>query len=169
MNKDIKLVGSNKCPLCGKVFEPIPPLRPNVEDREFYGGRIKFFKEVECDCASDYDLCIEQRYNSQKEDMELRVVDMIVLNRGISPDEFKHIKNLTKDPEIEEIDTSPNVLAAVLDEDTKKKAMELLTPNELRKMGKNIGIKFPVPCQKKDMIERLLKEDPTLVVADPKG
>lgn len=75
----VKLVGGNKCPTCGKEFLPTPPLRPNIEDREFYGGRIKFFKKVVCDCTAEYDLCIEKKYNSQKCEEEFNVINMILI------------------------------------------------------------------------------------------
>ena len=37
----VALAGGPKCPICGKEFKPEPPLIPNTEDREFYGGRVK--------------------------------------------------------------------------------------------------------------------------------
>ena len=82
----VTLVGSNKCPICGKEFFPTPPLRPNVQDREFYGGRVNFFKEVECDCTGKYDLCIEKKYVRGEDRLE--VINMIVLTADLELPHF---------------------------------------------------------------------------------
>lgn len=187
----VKLVGSNKCPVCGKEFLAEPPLRPNVEDREFYGGRIKFFKKVECDCTAEYDLCIEKKFNPIKVAEEFNVVNMILLKEGKPLDEVA-IEKLNQKREEErriaeekiaeaEAALAENsaslkrrnelkkqkILATIIDKDKKIATLMVHTTNELQVMCKRRKLKFTKKDSKLELAETLLAYDPNLVVANP--
>ena len=185
----MKLAGKgNKCPVCGQEFFAIPPLRPNTKDREFYGGRVRFFKEVDCDCTAKYDLCIEQKYNSRTAMDETNVIDLIILKEGVPLAQLKREKEaqLAKEAEakaieavhaaIEEGGTLPTlkqreeikkqtVLATILDKDEKIKTLTTFTTKELRAMCRRRKIKILVTEGKTQLAEKLLAYDPTMVVA----
>ena len=189
MTGKVVLVGSNKCPICGKEFLPIPPLRPNVSDREFYGGRIAFFKTVECDCKAKYDLCIEKRFTLGEDRLE--VINMIVLKEGIPLDELRkmeleeaHEEAEAKAVEavhqaiVEEGDVPTlkqrqeikrqTILATIVDSEQKINTLTYLTIKELRTMCKRRRIKFNATENKRKLAEKLIADDPSLVIADPK-
>lgn len=184
------LAGSNKCPICGKEFKPTPPLRPNTEDREFYGGRVKFFKQVQCNCEAEYDLCIEKRYDSLKEDETLSVINMIVLKEGTPLDELwkkreeeakaaaeikamdiihEAIQNNGKIPSVAEREEikKQTVLATVLDKDEKMQTLMQLTTKELQTMCKRRKLHITKKYSKKQLAETLIAYDPTVVIANP--
>lgn len=186
----VSLVGGNKCPICGKVFEATPPLIPNVEDREFYGGRIKFFKDVECDCTAKYKLCIEQKFGVDRQ--ELNVINMIVLKVGIPIEEARRRQMAKVQEEAEakaieavhqavveegEVPTLKQrqeikrqvVLATIVDKDEKIKTLTFHTIKELRAMCRHRKLKFAVTENKVKLAEKLLAYDPSLVVANPEG
>lgn len=168
----------NKCPICGKEFEATPPLVPNTTDREFYGGRIKFFKEVDCDCTARYKLCIEQRYNRAETKEELNVIDMIVLKEGIPNEEryknmaqkiiherFEEGKTPTK-REREEI-RKEVVLANILDLDTKVQTLCMHTLTELQLICRANKVKYTEKMNKTQIAKLLLAKNPNLVEANP--
>ena len=186
----VTLVGGNKCPVCGKEFFATPPLRPNIEDREFYGGRVKFFKKVTCDCLGEYDLCVEKRFNPVKVEEEFNVINMVLLKEGTPLDELRRqqieqdVKEATEKTredvakETEENGYLPqlairkqiqreNVLATILDLDTKVDTLCLHTKKELRQMCRKRKISSNVNETKKKLAEKLLAHDPSLVVANP--
>lgn len=181
----VKLVGKT-CPVCGKVFEPTPPLRPNVTDREFYGGRVKFFKEVTCDCRAVYDLCIERRF-SYGED-KLMVIDMIEKQKGtplaqIKREEEERLYREAEVKAIEAVHTAvqeggslptlkqreeikrQTVLATIPDTEAKIATLTTFTTKELRAMCRHRKIKFYVTESKQELAKKLLAADPSLVVA----
>lgn len=189
----VTLVGGNKCPVCGKEFFATPPLRPNIEDREFYGGRVKFFKKVTCDCLGEYDLCIEKKFNPVKVEEEFNVINMILLKEGLPLEKVEEIKlDEKKQAELEleaktrqevarmteETGKMPllsqrlevkkqNVLATVVDLNTKIETLSLRTKQELQNMCKKRKIKFSVNWSKADYARALLAHNPDLVVANP--
>lgn len=168
----------NKCPICGKEFDATPPLVPNTKEREFYGGRVRFFKEVDCDCTAKYRLCIEQRYNRQETKEELKVIDMIVLKEGIPNEEryndmaaqiiherFESGK-VPSPKEREEI-RKEVVLANILDLDTKVQTLCMHTLVELQLMCKANKVKYTEKMNKTQIAKLLLAKDPNLVEANP--
>lgn len=184
----VKLTGGNKCPICGEVFTATPPLRPNVTDREFYGGRVKFFKKVECTCDGEYDLCIEKKYNSAKCEEEFNVINMIVLKEGdeltAHKRRFGFIPTGINDNKEETVDVDkiteevkqeageplePTVLAQIVDDRVKRETMNLLTIKELRGLCRDRKIEYKVIESKKELIAKLIEADPGLVVSNPEG
>lgn len=184
------LTGGNKCPLCGKVFTAEPPLKPNIEDRSFYGGRVKYFKEVECDCTAIYNLCIERKFNHINSEEELNVINMIVIKEGKSLEEAKKEKEeaIQKEAEakameavaqaIEEKGDLPTlkqrneiktqtILATIVDAETKLNTLCVYTTKELQTMLKHRKIKFNKRDNKRHLAEILLAKDPSVVVASP--
>ena len=185
----VVLAGGPKCPICGKEFEPTPPLRPNIEDREFYGGRVKFFKEVDCDCEAKYDLCIEKLFTGEEE--KLRVINMIILKEGRPLQEIEKEKHRALEEEankraVEAIEKAkeeggklPNlkerqeirretVLATIVDKEAKLDTLTHMTQKELRRMCKLRKIKYLATENKQVLAEKLLVYDPTVVVPNPK-
>ena len=188
----VALAGGPKCPICGKEFKPEPPLIPNTEDREFYGGRVKFFKEVTCDCTARYKLCIEKRFNSINTEDELKVINMIVLKPGTSVEDAKRQEEerLAQEAEqktleavhkaFEEKGAIPTlkerdeikkqvVLATIADPEEKINTLMQMTTHELQVMCKRRKLKYRVRDSKREIAELLLAYDPSLVVANPKG
>lgn len=187
-----RLAGSNCCPVCGLAFKPTPPLRPiKQSDREiFYGGRVSFFKEVECRCHGKYDLCIEKKYNSQKEEEVLKVIDMIILEQGTPLDVLKkqaeeQAKAEAEQKAIEAVAEAieqegdlptlqqrneikkQTILATVIDKDEKIRTLTAFTVKELQTMCKRRKLKFNKKDNKTRLAEILLAYDPSLVVANP--
>lgn len=182
----VMLTGGNKCPICGKVFEATPPLMPNVKDRDFYGGRVKFFKQVTCDCTGEYVLCVEKKLESAK------VINMIVVKEGIPLAELKKIEGEKIKEEAEESaaqalseiieDTgevptlkqrteikNQHILATVIDKDAKIETLMHLTIRELQTMCKRRKLKFNKKDNKTKLAEKLLIYDPSVVIANPEG
>ena len=182
----MRLAGSGKCPTCGKEFLPTPPLRPNIKDREFYGGRIKFFKEVECDCTAKYDLCIEEKYNG--EENKLKVIDLIILKDGVPLAQLKKEaeEKAAAEAEIKAVEAvheaieqggslptlkqreeikRQTVLATIIDSEEKLKTLTTFTTKELRTMCKRRKLKCYATESKQALAEKLLCYDPTMVVA----
>jgi hypothetical protein len=182
----MKLAGSNVCPICGKEFTPTPPLRPNVKDKEFYGGRIKFFKEVECECTAKYDLCIEEKYIAG--DNKLRVIDLIVLKEGVPLAQLRKEaeERARAEAEVKAVEAvheaieqkgdvptlkqredikRQTILATILDKDTKIETLTTFTTKELRTMCKRRKLRYNANESKKVLAEKLLAYDPTMVVA----
>lgn len=182
----VVLVGSNKCPICGKEFLPTPPLRPNIKDREFYGGRVNFFKEVECDCQGKYDLCVERRFKNGEDVLE--VINMIVLKEGTPLEELKKREQEARLQEaeakaveavhqaVEEKGDVPTlkqreeikrqvVLATVVDKEAKIETLTHLTTKELRTMCKRRHLRYNATETKAKLAEKLIAYDPSVVVA----
>ena len=164
----MKLTHSSKCE-CGNEFTVDAPLIPNVKDREFYGGRINFFKEVKCDCGKEYVLCIEKSFSSQ-DGFGLNIVDMIDTTDEAAPLETLkgRVKPVEKKEE-EKIDTSERTLTTVVSRELQVEKLKLLTMNELHTLCKQNKIKFKVTESKATLIDRLLDNNPSLVVAAPEG
>ena len=186
----ITLTGTgNKCPVCGKVFEPTPPLLPNVTMREFYGGRVKFFKDVDCDCTGKYKLLIEQRFDYREEQNSLKIIDMIVLKEGLPAEEKKLEEDVREElsmtkEELEE--TKPmmslqertaikneikirNVLATIVDADVKVETLCYHTLAELQTMCKRRKLPFTKKMNKVELARMLIAYDPSLVSPNPEG
>lgn len=185
MKGRVILTGGNKCPTCGKTFEAEAPLTPNSENREFYGGRVKFFKDVECDCGAKYKLCIERKFNSLKAEDELTVINMIIEQEGtpimkqvektVDEKVSELVKQATEEhgslPTLkarQEIKTQ-TILASIVDVETKINTLTLHTIKELRIMCRQRKLKFSVTENKRALAEKLLAKDPSLVVANPNG
>lgn len=189
---EIKLVGSNKCPVCGKQFTAMPPLRPNVRDREFYGGRVKFFKEVDCDCTAKYELFVEKKFNPVKVEEEFHVINMAILKKGKPLSELELEKLAAKRAEEKANDEAKlqeaqaknderstvnrrielkkqKILATIVDKDTKIATLMAHTTHELQAMCKKRKLKYSTKDSKFDLAETLLAFDPNVVVANPDG
>lgn len=190
MTGKVVLVGSNKCPICGKEFLPTPPLRPNTQDREFYGGRVNFFKEVDCDCTAKYDLCVERRFTRGEDRLE--VINMIVLKEGVPLEELRKAENEKLQAEAEakaveavheavaeggELPTlkqreeikRQTILATIIDKDEKIKTLTTFTTKELRIMCKRRKLKCSATESKTVLAEKLLAYDPSMVIARPEA
>lgn len=188
----VNLVGSSCCPVCGLAFKATPPLRPiKQKDREaFYGGRVSFFKEVECRCHAKYDLCIEKKFDGVREEDVYRVIDMIILEPGTPLEELKkqEQEKLNEQAEIAAIEAvheavenndrfvhlaerqeikKQTILANVLDKDEKIKTLSQFTVKELQTMCKRRKLKFSKKDNKTKLAETLLAYDPSMVVAGP--
>lgn len=186
------LIGKNICPICGKTFEATPPLEPNIVDREFYGGRIRFFKDVECDCSARYRLCIESKFNHKEVENELKVINMILLHEGKPLDELekdrleeKRLKDREEslarieaaEKAREERDTlkarnelkKQRILATIVGKDEKLATLMAHTQHELQVMCKRRKIKFALKDNKQQLAETLLCYDEGMVVANPEG
>lgn len=186
MTGKVVLVGSNKCPICGTEFLATPPLRPNVADREFYGGRVNFFKEVDCKCEAKYDLCIERKFTNGED--RLNVINMVVLKEGrplreIEEEKHRAFLERANQKAIEAIEEAKEkneklptlkerqqikrdmVLATIIDKDAKIDTLTHMTTDELRKMCKVRKIKYLTKDNKTTLAEKLLEKDPSLVVA----
>jgi hypothetical protein len=179
------LTGGNKCPTCGKVFTAEAPLTPNTEDREFYGGRIKFFKEVNCDCGAHYKLCIEKKFDTVAVEEKLNVINMIIMSEGTpimkqiektvdekmaeavkqAKDEKGSLPTLGQRQELKK----QTILASIIDLDVKIDTLCLHTLHELQVMCRQKKIKVGTKDTKKKLAEKLLAADPNLVVANPEG
>ena len=189
MSERMILVGGNKCPTCGKIFKAEPPLVPNL-DREFYGGRVKFFKEVECDCQAKYKLCIERKFSYKTSEEELNVINMIIEKVGtplevLRKQEMDKLQEQAEAKAIEAVHDAiveggnvptlkqrqeikqQTILATILDKDTKIETLCVHTIKELRTMCKRRKIKFNATEPKKALAEKLLAYDPSMVVANP--
>lgn len=187
----VVLAGSNKCPTCGKEFNAEPPLTPNTEDREFYGGRVKFFKEVECDCLAKYKLCIESKYNPLTTSEEMNVINMIVEKEG-KPLTEAAIEKISRKREAERLAAEEKaaeaealaaegnynvrrkneakkqkVLATIVDKDSKIATLMVHTTHELQVMCKRRKLKFAQKDSKLELAETLLAYDPNMVVTNP--
>lgn len=185
------LAGSNKCPTCGKEFDAKPPMKPNLEDKSFYGGRVGYFKDVECDCLAKYKLCIERRFNYKTSEEELKVINMIIEKEGKPLDEAA-IEKLNrkreeerkvaeeKAAEVEALMAEGNstvkrrneakkqkILATIVDRDKKIATLMVHTQHELQVMCKRRKIKYAVKDSKLELAETLLAYDPNMVVANP--
>ena len=181
-----------KCPVCAKVFKATPPLNPNVTMKEFYGGRIKFFKDVDCDCTAKYRLCIETRYDPKECQNELNVIDMIILKPGIPLMELRKMELEKKQEEIneaakeeimkitEETGTLPKlrdrqeikkqtVLATIVDLDVQVEKLCYHTLAELQLMCKRRKLRFNKKANKTQLAKLLLAHDPSLVSPDIVG
>lgn len=150
----IELTHGNKCPKCGKEFEAEGNLIPNTKDREFYGGRIKYFKRVVCDCDTRYILLIGKK-DTPRGELEYPVIDMALDNKDAD------IKTL----ETEKQNMEQKVLAAMVDVKAKMNKLEELTTNEIKKHLTDRGIAFTSRETKQELIRKLLEKDPNVVVA----
>lgn len=187
----VVLTGGNKCPTCGKEFTAEAPLIPNTMDREFYGGRIKFFKDVECDCLAKYKLCIEKKFDPVAVEEKLNVINMIVEKEGKKLDEAA-IEKLNRKREEERAEAQrkideaealaaegnynikrkneakkQKILATIIDKDKKIATLMAHTQHELQVMCKRRKLKFANHDSKLELAETLLAYDPEMVVANP--
>lgn len=145
----MELTHGNVCPLCGKEWEAEGNLIPNTKDRDFYGGRVKFFKDVTCDCNTKYTLCIGKR-DTPEGGLVYPVIDMIY----------------TKTSQIQEpIKEKQSILSTLVDDSLKMEKLELLTTDELRRECRKRKINFKVKDTKKILAKKLLEKDPNVVVA----
>lgn len=122
----IKLTGKkNVCPVCGKVFSIAPPLvaYTNKEyGEEFYGGRVKFTKEVVCKCTARYKELIERKLGPDGELFE--IIDMVILKPGIKLDSEGYpiidakLKEVKEKPKAELKDESKEEVEPKTDEET---------------------------------------------------
>lgn len=190
MTEKMVLAGGNKCPICGKVFTAEAPLKPNVENREFYGGRVHFFKDVDCDCTAKYRLCIEKRFNPVKVAEEFNVINMIVLKAGDPAEEpkkktFEKVKEEKTEQVVEETleaalsgerfpslaerkeERKQAILATIADKDEKIQTLMNFTTKELQTMCRRRRLKFNKKDNKSKLAETLLAYDEALVVANP--
>lgn len=192
---NVHLAGTrNCCPVCGLAFKAIPPLRPiSRKDKEiFYGGRVSFFKEVDCQCTAKYDLCIEKKFNSVAEEDMFNVIDLIILKPGVPLEELKKQAEEQAKAEaeakaieavaeaIEQEGDLPTIqqrneikkqtiLATIVDRDEKIKTLTAFTTKELQTMCKRRKLKFNKKDNKTKLAETLLAYDPSMVVANPEG
>lgn len=173
----MNLTHGNKCPVCGKEWTAEGNLVPNTKDREFYGGRVKYFKEVVCDCHTKYTLFIGKK--DTEEGYAYPVIDMMLTEasedvlKSIEEAEAKKIKYdiTTKNGDIyaskaqkREVERA-TILATIIDKDTKLAKLEELTTKELREQLKARKIKFLATESKRILAEKLLAKDPNVVVA----
>lgn len=157
MIEAVRLAHGNKCTECGHEFQVEAPLRPiTTEDREFYGGRISFFKEAKCICGKRYDLCIERKYNHKEEREDLIVIDMIELDGEDEKVNGSAILDNAKLP------TNVMTLSTL---EKKMETLDLYTMKELRQMCKDRGIPFKVTEGKLALQRKLVEKEPNLVVA----
>ena len=188
----MKLTGKgNVCPYCGKEFCATQPLTPNVTDREFYGGRVKFFKDVVCDCTAEYRLCIEPKYDAKEAKNVLKVIDMIVLKEGLTKEEREkkaedeinkkietetqaQIHSIFQNGKMLSLKERQNikkevVLANIVDLDTKIETLCMHTQAELLLMCRMNKVKCSDRMSKKEIAKALLVKNPNLVEANPNG
>lgn len=173
----MELTHGNECPLCFKRWEAKGNLIPNTKDRDFYGGRVKFFKDVVCDCNTKYTLCIGMK-DRDDGGKEYPVIDMII---KASAEEMKSIQeaqakklnyqimqkngDIYKSKAEKEAEAREKVLVTIVDRDTKIEKLKELTTNEIRAQLKKRNVKFKVTEPKEILVERLLAKDPNVVVA----
>ena len=175
----------NKCPVCGKEFFPTPPITPNLKEKEFYGGRVSFFKTVDCDCTAKYRLCIDKKYDNKEGRDVFRVIDMEVLQEGIPLDELA-VENRVRE-ELQGNDTPTResavsiteklatkdalkkqaVLATIVDLDTKIETLCYHTVAELKTMCKRRKLRYTNRDSKAELARTLLAYDPSLVRPNP--
>ena len=153
---------------CGKQFDTTGDLIPNIKDREFYGGRVNFFKEVKCDCGKEYVLCIEKKFDVS-EGFGLKIIDMIDVTKENPLETFKGYVRPEKKVKKEEkpIDTSERVLTKVVSRELQVETLKLRTMKELQSLCKEKKVSWRVTDSKLKLIDKLLEADPTLVVANP--
>lgn len=159
------LTHSSKCE-CGKEFDTDGTLIPNVRDKEFYGGRINFFKEVKCDCGKEYILLLE-KYFDYKVGMGMRIVDMIdMANEKEYPLETLKKRLKPKEKVLEErIETVEHTLTKVVEREVQVEALKTRTMKELQTLCREHKIKFKVTESRLALINKLLDAVPNLVVA----
>jgi len=185
----MRLILGDTCPVCGKKHLPTPPLKPNL-DKEFFGGRVSFLKDVTCDCTAEYELCIERRFYYGED--RLDVIGMQEKKKGIPMEEVRKQEQARVTAEAEakaieavrqaseengEVPTLKQrqeikrqvVLAAVPGLEEKIRTLTLMTQRELRIMCKRRKIKYAVTETKQKLAEKLLEYDPSLVVENPEG
>lgn len=172
----IKLVHGKKCPQCGQEFDTTGHLIPNTKDKEFYGGRVHYFKEVRCNCGIEYLLLIEKKYDAI-EGMKYTVIDMADITKknpfktyeGVIPfkNETDAKENTPEEPK--PIDTTPHVLTTVMSKEEQVQRLELCTLHELQTLCKLHKVKQGRGDSKYKIIERLLAAVPNLVVPNPKN
>lgn len=169
----MKLTHGNVCPICGKEWKAEGDMVPNTKDREFYGGRVKFFKEVICDCKTKYTLCVGMK-DTKEGKREYPVIDMII---KASAEQMKSILEaqekkinysiMQKNGEVYKTETEKReaVLATIVDSETKLAKLNELTTNELRAQCRKRNVNFKVRDTKEDLAKKLLAKDPNVVVA----
>jgi hypothetical protein len=173
----MKLTHGNKCPICGKEWTAEGNLVPNTKDREFYGGRVKYFKEVVCDCKTKYTLCVGVK-EARDGTIEHPVIDMILTKsaeamKSLEEAESKKIEynimnkngGVYESKEQQETAKRETILATIVDKDTKLAKLNELTTNELRAQCRKRKINFKVKDTKELLAQKLLAADPNVVVA----
>lgn len=145
----MRLTHGNECPLCGKKWKAEGDLVPNTKDREFYGGRVKFFKNVTCECKTKYTLCVGKK-ETPEGNIEYPVIDMIYTNTS----------------EIEEpVKEKQSVLTTLVDNEVALEKLLMLTIDELKRECKKRKINFKVKDTKTALAKKLLEKDPNVVAA----
>ena len=161
------LTHGDKCE-CGKEFDTEGTLIPNIKDREFYGGRVNFFKEVTCDCGKEYVLCIEKKFDAL-EGFGLKIIDMIDVTKENPLETFKGLVRPKKEEKVSKVvDTSEHVLTKVVSRELQVETLKLRTMKELQTLCKEKKVSWRVTDSKAKLIDKLLEADPSLVVANPK-
>lgn len=159
------LTHSNTCS-CGKEFDTSGTLIPNVKDREMYGGRVNFFKEVKCDCGKEYILLIEKNF-SYDSGIGMKIIDMIdMTNEKEYPVETLKGRLKPKEKVLEEkIDTIEHRLTTIVERDVQVEALKTRTMKELQALCRENKVKFKVTESRLALINKLLDANPSLVVA----
>jgi len=164
------MILTKKCS-CGiedpeRIFNTDGTLIPNVRDKEFYGGRVNFFKEVKCDCGREYILLIEKNF-SYDGGMGFNIIDMVdITDEKEYPFETLKKRQKPKEKVLEErIDTVEHTLTTVINKEVKVEKMKLLTMKELQTLCRENKLKFKVTESKLSLIDKLLEANPNLVIA----
>lgn len=149
----IKLLHGNQCPRCMKVWEANGDLIPNTKDRDFYGGRVKFFKKVICDCDQKYVLLIGMKDTNKGR--EYPVIDIAEFE---TTQELKSIND-------EKTLLERKILSAQTDVQTKMNRLSKMTAFELRQTLEEKGIEIKTPMNRKQMAKKIIDADPNSVIA----
>ena len=161
-----KLLHSKQCPNCRRGFKPEGELIPNTYDKDFYGGRIHFFKEEKC-CGKNFILLIETK--ETEEGKQYTIVDTVDVTKQNPFETFKKRIAPRRIQEREVIPLEEHVLTTVLSRESQIKRLELCTMHELEVLCKLHKVKRGRGDSKLKIIERLLTAEPNLVVANPNG
>lgn len=160
------LTHGNRCPKCGKSWEVSGEMQPNTYDRDFYGGRVKFFQEVKCNCDTEYVLCIARVPDPRKGEKYV-VIDMVDISKE---NPFKSLEKKIakkKEEQKKESELNEHVLTTLVTKEMQIKRLEICTQNELQTLCKLHKVKMGRGDSKYKLIERLLEAVPNLVVANP--
>lgn len=163
----IKLTHGNKCE-CGKEFDASGTLIPNVKDREFYGGRIDFFKEVKCECGKEYAICISKKWDNEG-GLKLDIIDMVDITKENPIESLRRRPKPIEQRLEEKINTVEHTLTTIVSREAQVETLKLRTMHELQKLCREHKVKFKVTESKLTLINKLLDEVPSLVVANPEG
>lgn len=144
----MELLNTTICPTCGKDLKIITGECEVNYDREFYGGRVTFFQNKECECGSFYKLCITQTMQG------LRAIDMFTAEKPVVEEEV--VTETIIQPIIAE-PTNPKLVTTIVNP---KEQLMLFTIKELRDICNKKKIKTKVKDSKSQLIDRILSKDP---------